>query len=184
MNTFDTRFRFISATILIAGLSRILPHPHNFTPIAAMALFGAAYFDRKIFAFIIPLISIWLSSLVIDNVLYSNNGSFVWMSELFPNQALGFSLIALLGIFSLKKVKTANVVLSSIAGSVIFFLVTNNAFWPANPLYTQDFSGLMLSYAAGVPFFWNSLAGDLVYSGILFGGYALARQRFPVLASA
>ena len=87
-------------------------------------------------------------------------------------------------IFLAQKNKTTNVIGASLSASVIFFLVSNFGCWPGNPSYTQDFSGLATCYAAGIPFFWNTIGGDLFYSAVMFGIFELAKYRFPVLAKA
>ena len=80
----NLRFGIIVALIFLAALSRFLPHPPNFTPVGGMALFGAAYFARKYWAFIIPFLAIWLSNLVIDNIFLAQYyDGFQWFSQPF-----------------------------------------------------------------------------------------------------
>jgi hypothetical protein len=183
MSKLKTKTGIITIAIVLAAISRFIPHPFNLTPIGAMALFGAAYFDRKIFAFIIPIISIYLSNLVIDNVIYSRE-SFVWLEPSFLWVTGSFVLIAIMGLFTLKKVKVSHVLFSSLAASLIFFLITNFSVWTGGSIYSKDFAGLLLCYEAGIPFFWNTLLGDLMYCAVLFGGYEWAKQRAPQLARA
>jgi hypothetical protein len=76
-----------------------------------------------------------------------------------------------------------SVIGASLAGSMIFFLVSNFGVWLTSPVaYASGFSGLVATMSAGVPFFWNTLAGDLVYAGILFGGFELAKNMYPSLS--
>ena len=70
-----------------------------------------------------------------------------------------------------------------LAGSVLFFLVTNFGAWLASPVYPRSGAGLLQAYIAGVPFFQWTLLGTLAYAAILFGGFALLRRRLPVLAA-
>lgn len=174
---------FVIGAILLAAFSRLIPHPMNFTPIGAMALFGAAYFNRRILAFIIPMLSLYLSNLVIDNTIYAKE-TFVWMAPSFPWVAGSFILIGLLGTQTLRRINVQNVLLSSFLASGIFFLVSNFGMWTGSELYSKDFSGLVLCFEAAVPFFWNTMVGDFVYSTVLFGGFYLAQQSFPKLATA
>ncbi len=176
-------FIIISLFILLAAASRLLPHPPNFTPIGGMALFGAAYFSKKYWAFIIPFVALWLSDLFLNNVVYANmfpeyyNG-FVWFTQGGIWIYGAFTLITLLGMSSLKKIKTKNILLSSLAASILFFLITNFGVWAGSGMYPKTLTGLGACMAAGVPYFWNTLAGDLFYVGLLFGSYALIQARY------
>ncbi len=169
--------------VLAAAFSRLIPHPTNFTPIGALALFGAAYFSNRFIAFLIPALAIFLSSLVINNVVYQPE-SFVWFYEDFPGQILAFGLITLLGLGLLKQVKVKNVLLSSLAASIILFVITNFSAWLTTGMYPQTWSGLVQCYTMAIPFFGNTILGDLVYCGVLFGGYEWARRQVPALARA
>lgn len=156
--------------IFLAAMSRFLPHPSNFTPLGAIALFGAAYFSKKQLAFLIPLAAWWISDLILDNVVYAEYyPSFSWMG--YPASYLCLGLIVVLGIFFLKKVNTIRVIGTATLAAVLFFLVTNFASMLADPIYTKDLNGLVKSYIAGIPFFRNTLAGNLIYSALLFGAY-------------
>ena len=75
----NLRFAVVAVIILSAALSRLIPHPANFSPIGSMALFGAAYFSKKYWAFIIPIVTMWLSDLILNNVVYGEYfDHFVW----------------------------------------------------------------------------------------------------------
>lgn len=181
----NLRFGIIIMMILAAAFSRIIPHPLNFAPIGAMAIFGAAYFSNRIIAFAIPILSLWVSDLVLNNTVYASYNEHIWLFPTgFPWIWLAFVLITLAGIFLLKKVKIGSVIGASLSASVIFYLASNFICWPGNPLYTQNLSGLVTCYIAGIPFFWNTLAGDLFYSAVLFGAFELVKKKFPKLAIA
>lgn len=169
--------------VLAAAFSRLIPHPTNFTPIGALALFGAAYFSNRFIAFLIPALTIFLSSLVINNVVYQPE-SFVWFYEDFPGQILAFGLITLLGLGLLKQVKVKNVLLSSLAASIILFVITNFSAWLTTGMYELTWAGLVQCYTMAIPFFGNTILGDLVYCGVLFGGFEWARRQVPALARA
>ena len=176
------RFGLIVLMIVLAAASRFMPHPPNFTPIGAMGLFGAAYFTKKYWAFLIPLLALWFSDLILNNVVYAQYyDSFQWMGNVWVY--LAFALVVVLGFGLLKKVSPKNLLGASLAASVIFFLITNFASWlmPISP-YPATFSGLMACYTAGIPFFWNTLAGDLFFTAVLFGSFELVQYRFPQLA--
>lgn len=176
------RFIVLSGFIIIAAVSRILPHPYNFAPMGAMSLFGAAYFTDKKFSFLLPLFAMFVSDLLVNNLLYSSYyGGFTLFTEGFYWMYGSIALIVIAGIFIMKKVNFKTVIAGSLVASVIFFLITNFGVWLANPVYPQTFSGLLMSYVAGIPFFHYTVLGDLVYCGVMFGAFEYAKQQDPAL---
>lgn len=176
------RFLVLSGFIIIAALSRIIPHPYNFAPIGAMSIFGAAYFSDKKFSFLVPLFAMFVSDLFVNNLIYGSfYGGFMLFTPGFYWMYGSIALIVLAGIFILKKVNTKNVIAGSLSASVIFFLVTNFGAWLGNPVYPQGIEGLFMSYAAGIPFFHYTVLGDLFYSGVMFGAFEYAKQKSQVL---
>ena len=176
------RFTFVSVLILFAALSRLIPHPPNFAPIGAMALFGAAYFSQRYLTFLIPIISMWLADLVLNNVVYGQYfDHFVWFYQGCYWTYGAFILIGLLGFAILKRIRVQNLFIASLLASFIFFLVSNFGVWVSSAIYSKDFSGLLICYTAAIPFFRNTLMGDLVYTGVLFGVFEYAQFKFPVL---
>lgn len=163
------RFFTLSLVVLAAAASRVLPHPVNVAPIAAIALFGGAMFERKSLGFIVPALALLLSDAVI--------GFYAGMGTVY----LAFAVVACFGL-ALRGYQTGvNVVVASVASSVAFFLITNCPFLVSHTPYPDGFDGLMMSYTAALPFFRNSLLGDLFYSVLLFGGFALAERRYSFL---
>ena len=187
-NKIELRNGILIAIILLAALSRLIPHPMNFTPIAAIGLFGAAYFSKKWMAFFIPLVALWISDLVINNVYYPivfpeyYNG-FTLLSPGWYWIYGAFALIIFMGTFLLKKVKPGNLLASSLLASVIFFLVTNFGTWMSGTLYPKTTEGLMACYTAAIPFFWNTLAGDFFFVTALFGVFIWLENRYPTIAA-
>ena len=176
------RFGVISVIIILAAMSRLIPHPANFTPIGGMALFGAAYYSKRYWVFIIPLVSMWLADLVLNNVVYARYfDHFVWFYQGCYWTYGAFILIGLIGIVTLKKTRVQNIILASLLASIVFFLVSNYGVWASATMYPKDFSGLITCYTAGLPFFKNTLLGDLVYTGVLFGAFEFAQRRIPAL---
>lgn len=155
----------VGALILLAAATRFLPHPANFTAIGAMALFGTARLQDKRLAFVLPIAAMLLSDLFIP---FGYN----------PSVYLSFVLIALLGS-SLRNTKNVLPIAgASIASSLIFYIITNFAVWMGDNgvMYSRSIDGLWMSYTAAIPFFWNGLAGDLFFTGVLFGSYELVRK--------
>lgn len=178
----NLRFGVITGMILLAALSRLIPHPANFAPIGGMALFGAAYYSKRYWAFLIPIASMWISDLILNNVVYGQYfDHFVWFysGSLFTYGA--FVLIVLFGMLTLKKGRIPNLIVSALGASVIFFVVSNFGVWFSGTMYPKDFGGLVACYTAGIPFFKNTLLGDLIYTGVLFGAFEFSLKRFPQL---
>ena len=163
---------FVISAILFAVVMRLLPHWPNFTPVAAIAIFGGAYISRKSLAYLLPILAMFISDLII--------GFHGTMLAVY----LGMAFAAFIGIQLRNRVKIGNVALASVASSVVFFIITNFASWYTGLMpYTRDFAGLMNAYIAGVPFFNTSLVGDLFYSGVLFGSFYLISRRVPSLVN-
>ena len=179
----NIRFGVLVGMIILAAASRFIS-PFNFSPIGAIALFGAAYFSRKVWALIIPLAALWVSSLILDNVIYAEfYDGFQWFSN--PMVYLGFGLMTLLGFGLLQKVNIGTVLGSAAAGTAIFFLVTNFGSWLEMPhLYSRDLTGLGAAYAAGLPFLKNTLLGNVVYCSIMFGTFEWMKSSYPNLKTA
>lgn len=175
--------RIAIALIALATITRLLPHPHNFTPLAAIALFGAAYFGRQYLLLLVPFASLFLSDLFINNVIYAdlNQGSFVWITSGWLY--LAFALVMVAGSAWLhNKVSVLRVLGASLSGSMVFFLVSNFSTWLESGMYALNLSGLMACYTAGIPFFGNTVMGDLVFSGLLFGAYAWLTRKQEIIA--
>lgn len=168
------------ALIVIAALTRVLPHPPNFSPVEAIALFGGAYFASRRWAVLVPLAGLFISDLVLAGI---NGGLYAsWFSS--AGIWLVYLCIALTTVFGFGlrgQVSGARVLGYSLAGSVLFFLVTNFGAWLSDPMYAKTLAGLGAAYVAGIPFFQWTVLGTLFYAAILFGGFALLRQRLPVL---
>lgn len=170
-NIFTPRFITLSSIVLIAAIARLIPHAPNLTPIAAIALFGGANFNSKWAAFLVPLSAMFISDLFIG---FHGVGMFyVYFS---------FALIVLIGMFISNNQSIGSVVTATVSSSFLFFAITNFAVWLGNPAFSQNFSGLMDCYFIAIPFYKNSLLGDLFYSTVLFGGFYFARVKFPALA--
>ena len=171
------RFWFLTITILIAAISRLLPHIPNFTPIAAMALFGGTYFENKQSAFLVPLLSMFLSDCLIQ--LTAGTGFHITIVPVY----ISIALIAGIGMFVKKNITVQSIVLGSLVSSVLFFMITNFAVWLAYN-FDQGITGLVTTYVMGIPFFRNTIAGDLFFNGILFGSFYFAQKRIPALIKA
>ncbi len=169
MTANHARLLAILSAIIAAAALRLVPHPPNFTPIAAMALFGGAYLGKRGLAFVAPLGAMFLS----DAILGFH--SYMWATY------LSVVLIVLLGWAVRARITFLRVGAAAGASSVLFYLLTNFSVWLGSSVYPQTLAGLAACYVAAIPFFQNTLAGDLFYSGLLFGGFALLERLVPTL---
>jgi len=177
-NKIKLQFGFLIAIIVLAAFSRIIPHMPNFSPLGAIGLFGAAHFDKKWKAFLIPIAATWLSDLFINNVIYAQYyPQFTWFYEGFYWQYGSYLLITLTGLIIFNKISMPKVLLGSLSSTIIFFTVSNFGCWIGSTFYTQNFTGLTTCYIAGIPFLTGTLLGDLFYSAVLFGGYYLLQSK-------
>lgn len=179
------RFGVLAGMILLAAFSRMIPHMLNFSPLGAIALFGAAHFQKKWLAILIPIAATWLSDLFLNNIIYAQyHPTFTWFYSGFYWQYASYVLIALLGLLIFKKISWQRIALGALSSSAIFFLVTNFSCWIGSTTYAQNFGGLMTCYAAGIPFLKGTLLGDLCYAAALFGSFSLMQQQIPALRPA
>lgn len=161
----------LSGMILLAAAARLLPHWPNFTPVGAMALFGAASFSRKWMAWAVPFVALYLSDLALNNLVYSAyyEGFYLGFNGWVY---LGFALSIVLGLGLLRGrsfdwLRLGGVTIGS---TLVFFLLTNFGSWLGSPFYPQNVGGLGAAFLAGLPFLLNSAAGNLFFAGVLFAG--------------
>lgn len=159
----------VASLIMLAAVLRVLPHPWNFTPIGAMALFSGSLFRNRWAAFLLPLFSLFAGDL------------FVGFHKLLLVVYASFAVSVAIGRWLGENRTVAPIGGAVLAGALQFFLVTNFAMWAVGGFYPRTIAGLLACYAAGVPYFWNTLAGDALYAALLFGGYALAEKAFMQL---
>jgi hypothetical protein len=157
--------------IVMGVLFRLVPHLPNFTPIAAIALFGGAYLGKKQ-AVIVPLAIMIASDAIIGlhPLILFTWGSFI--------------LTAFIGMWLKENRTVVNVFGAAVSSSVIFFIITNFGVWalPAS-WYPRTLEGLMSCYIVALPFYRNMLLGDIFYVALFFGAYEavniLVRRYYP-----
>jgi hypothetical protein len=163
----QTRLLVLAAMIAFAALARLIPHPLNFTPVGAMALFGGACLADRRHALLVPLAALFLGDL------------FLGLHVLIPVVYGSFALNVLLGRWLRSRRTGATTAAVTLAGSVQFFVVTNFACWLL--YYPHSAEGFAACYLAAIPFFQNTLLGDAVFATALFGGLVVAERGFPSL---
>ena len=169
--------------IVGACLLRLVPHIPNVAPVSAMALFGGVYLDRK-WSLLVPLFAMIISDYLLLYV-HPYSSPMVSFDRVYPISALfhsttiyvwgSFAISGLIGLWLRKRNIASNVILASLFSSVQFFIITNFGVW-ASGMYSRDISGLVESYVMGIPFFRWTLYGDIFYTLVFFGSYALAMR--------
>jgi hypothetical protein len=167
----SVRFATLVCLTTAAAATRLLPHPPNLTPIAAMALFGGAHFASPIVAFAVPLSAMFLSDVLLGFGLH----------RVMPFVYGSFAFTVCLGRCLRSRRSPLAVGVAAVSGSLVFFVVTNLGVWLVGNLYPLTLDGLVTCYIAAIPFFRNTLTGDAFYTVALFGGFALAQRYFPAL---
>jgi hypothetical protein len=159
----------IVTLITLSAVLRIVPHPWNLTPVGAMALFSGAMFRNRWIAFLLPLASLFAGDV------------FVGFHKLMLIVYASFAISVAIGRWLRENRSLARIGGAVFLAAAQFFVITNFAMWALGGYYPKTAAGLATCFMAGVPFFWNTLSGDALYAGILFGGFALAEKMLPAL---
>ena len=150
--------------ILFGAMLRVIPHPANFAPIAALALFGGVYLNKKQ-ALILPILAMVASDI------------FIGFDSL-PSRLSVYGCFLLIGVIGLwvgRHKNMATVISGSLLGSILFYLITNFVFIYSTSLYPHTWQGLVASYINAIPFFRSTLLGDLFFTAVFFGAYELVQ---------
>jgi len=178
----------LAASLRIANSTDWSPMAH-FTPLGAMALFGGSYFSNRWKAFGLPLLTLWISDLVINGVLLGGRygimyDGWYWIYGI-------FALLVWYGQVLLRTVSIRNVLLAALVASVSHWVLADTSVWLTGGIdlrtqlpLSRDLAGWQQCLLQGFPFMRNFLAGTLVYSTILFGGFEWLQTRYPRLALA
>ncbi len=172
--------------IAVAGIRVLFSFEKNispiatFTPLGAMALFGGAYFQKNVKAYLFPLLTLWLGDIILNRYVYYNEWRLFYEGFYFTYGA--YALMVLVGQKMIKKATVKNIVLASVVATLIHWIGTSpSCFFVENPMYPQNWAGYMTSLVAAIPYEGNFLVGTLAYSGILFGLFEWAKTRYTSL---
>lgn len=177
-----SKVALIAGLIFLTILGRLLTNRmeiYNFTAIGAGALFSGVVFKNKSYAYLVPLATLFLSDLFFE--LFTNIQGFYGGEMVFVY--LAFVITTYIGT-RIRKANAGNILLASIAVGVMFFLMSNFGTWLFRDLYPHTFSGLLTCYYTAIPFykadlfgsfFLNTIMGNVFYTGLLFGAYALLK---------
>lgn len=166
MSTRASHHGVILGLVILGVLSRLVPHPWNATPVMAIGLFAGATLATR-WAILLPLVIVALSDALIG---WHSTVPFTWG---------GFLLTGMLGWWVRRHPSAERIVAGALAGSTLFFLLSNFGVWIIGELYPRTLDGLWACYVAAIPFFRTALAGDLVYTVALFGLYHLVTAARP-----
>jgi hypothetical protein len=176
-NIHSPRFYFITSAVVLAALTRFIPHEPNFTAVGSMALFAGALMPKRWMSLLVPMITLLLTDLVLGfhNTMWAVYGS--------------FAIITMMGWMLSKRQNTVNIIGASVVAALFFFFTTNAAVWimdinsPA-PFFSSDFSGLMACIEMGLPFLKNQILSQALFGAVLFGTYYLVKSKKPALVQA
>lgn len=158
--------------IVLVVTLRLLPHPANFAPVAAVAIFGGAVLPRRV-ALCVPLVAMMASDLIIG---FYGIMPIVWAC---------YALIVLSSSIWLRRQTMIRGVVLTLGASMFFFTVTNFAVWAASGMYAHTWFGLMHCYAMALPFFRNTMLSDSMYTSALFAALAFSKRLYrPIAVSA
>lgn len=163
-------FLFSLGLLAISVISRLMPHIPNMTPIGALALWSGTYGQKRWFIGL-PLLAMLISDFIIG---FHHTMPYVYGS---------FLLIYGLGFLLRRNLSLPSVLAGSLTSSVLFFVITNFGVWISGSWYPHTFTGLMQCYTMAIPFFRNTVIGDLFYVAVFYGSYLFAFQTRSIIRS-
>jgi hypothetical protein len=165
----NPRLNTLIIMIIAAAATRLIPHLPNLTSVTALALFGGAYFSNRRLAFLVPLLALLVSDFILGFYQHMEIPYF------------SFALIVCIGLRLQQRRTAPRIAGAALLSALVFFIVTNFGVWAFDALYPKTFPGLVACYVAAIPFFRNTLLGDLIYTAVLFGGFRLLENRCAAL---
>lgn len=150
--------------VVLGACARLLPHPWNFTPLMAIALFAGSHARKAGTAVLATLFALALSDAVMG---FYSGFWYVYAAALIP---------VLLGRLIHDHQGAGAIAAAAIASSLSFFLITNFMVWATGGLYPHTIAGISACYLAGIPFYQNQVLGDAFYTVAIFGGYAVLNR--------
>lgn len=176
----SSKLPLVISLVLVAAATRLLPHPDNFVPVGAMALFGAAALPKRWLAILLPLAAYYLSDLFLNNIVYAEYfEGFYWGINLWVYGGVVLMVLIGMGILRNSDLSWSRIGGAAVGASLVFFLVSNFGVWIGGMMYPKTMAGLIACYVAALPFFGMSLAANLIFSGVLFG----AAKRWDLIAT-
>ncbi|WP_295127521.1 DUF6580 family putative transport protein [uncultured Chitinophaga sp.] len=187
LKTLHPRFLVLLAFILAVGVLRTVTAGSitaisNFSPVGAMALFGGAYFADKWKSYVFPLLTLFISDVLIMQIFFRDISTGLLYDGWIWNY-LAVAAMVLCGQLIIRKVSVANLIIAGIVSAVAHWLISDLGMWMSSlSIYSHDFNGLVECYIAAIPFMKNMIIGNLVYGAIMFFGFEFTKAKYPVLA--
>lgn len=162
--------QMLALGLVVAGvLTRLLPHPQNFSPVTALALFAGVCLRPRL-ALTVPLLVMMISD------IWKGSHGLLWLTW------GSFMLVALIGLLLKNRARAGALAAGSLAGSLIFYLLTNLGVFFFQDMYPKTAQGLLQCYVMALPFLRNAVAGDLFYTAAVFGIFLAARRALPAVS--
>ncbi|MBT7542923.1 MAG: hypothetical protein HN613_02570 [Gammaproteobacteria bacterium] len=178
INKIDIQTVLVSLIVIFITFSRVIPHIYNFTPMIALAIFGSLHFKNRNLAYILPILSLWVSDFILNNYFYNDSKEIIWFYEGYYWQYLSYVVIILLSSnFYNTIINFRNVLILGVSSSFIFFIITNFGFWLTSSLYTNDLSGLINCYVLAIPFYKGTIMGTLFFTPLFIVSYYLLQKK-------
>lgn len=188
----NIRTALLIAFVLLIGILRVMSAGNllsplaNFTPIGAMALFGGTYFTSLRKSFLFPLLSLFLSDVVMMRLFYqAHSNGLLYQGWIWTYSA--FAVMVIIGRY-IKKVRVSTVLLGALSAAFAHWLITDYGVWLGGGLdiatgkpLTHNWQGFVQCYLQAIPFFKNMLLGNLVYGTVLYGGWEILQKQYPIL---
>jgi hypothetical protein len=161
---------FASVFIIIGAIFRLMPHPPNATPLAAMAFVGGIYISRKYMAFLLPILVLLISDIILNNTInrafFTDQSGFILFNSYMIWTYLAFALTVLIGLYLHKNGAAQKIIFGTLLSSVAFYIITNFGTWLSSGLYPKDLTGLLTAFGAAVPFFRNTLISNAIFISV------------------
>ena len=184
INLIDFQTIFVTLVVCVVSISRVIPHVYNFSPVIALAIFGALHYKHRKLSYIVPLISLLFSDIIINNFIYDLSNHLVIFYEGFYWQYISYVIIIFLSSkYNHKKINIKNTSFLVITSSILFFVTTNFGYWLTSGLYSYNLIGLFKCYVNAIPFFEGTLLGTIFYTPIFIGLYYFLQKKIIYLQS-
>lgn len=171
----------IVGIVILAGLSRVIPHVPGFVPVTAATILAGSVISRKGLAVVATLFSVWISDLILNNTIYSEYyEGFTWFTPGFVYMFSAYAIISLASTTLSTSDSPVKIAGFSVGGSLVFWLLSNFSVWAAGS-YGTEFGGFVMCYEAAIPFLERSLLADAVFTFALFYGFQFASSRVKAL---
>ncbi len=162
----NKNFGLAAIFIVAASIFRLLPHPPNATPVAAMALVGGIYISRKYLAILLPILALFIGDLILNNTInrpFFEGTGFIVFDEYMITNYLAFIVTVGIGFLLVQKTSFQKILFGTLFSSIGFFVITNLGTWMTSVIYPKNFVGLSACFTAAIPFFRNTLLSNAIF---------------------